>query len=92
MTGGPYLVELLAPACRAVAERLPEVVAAAVLELCSGPLAEDPAGVGKPLFGPLDGCHGAWRGTYRVVYRIDEGQRLVSMLDIAHRRDVYGHR
>ena len=92
MTGGPYRVELLAPARRAVAERLPEAVAAAVLEFCSGPLAEDPARVGTPLYGPLAGCHGARRGTYRVVYRIDEEHRLVSVLDIAHRRDVYGHR
>ena len=92
MTGGSYRVELLPPARRAVGERLPEAVAAAVLELCAGPLADDPARVGKPLFGPLEGCHGARRGTYRVVYRIDEANRLVSVLDIAHRRDVYGHR
>ena len=92
MTGGPYRVELLPPARRAVAERLPEAVAAAVLEFCAGPLTDDPGRVGKPLFGPLEGCHGARRGTYRVVYRIDQVNRLVSVLDIAHRRDVYGHR
>ncbi len=63
-----------------------------MLEFCAGPLANDPGRVGKPLFGPLEGCHGARRGTYRVVYRIDQVNRLVSVLDIAHRRDVYGHR
>ena len=92
MTGGSYRVELLPPARRAIGDRLPEAVAAAVLEFCAGPLADDPACVGKPLFGPLEGCHGARRGTYRVVYRIDEGQRLVSVLDIAHRCDIYWHR
>ena len=92
MTGGSSRVELLPPARRAVAERLPEAVAAAVLEFCAGPLADDPARVGKPLFGPLEGCHGARRGTYRVVYRTCEVDRLVSVLDIAHCRDVYGHR
>lgn len=92
MSGATYRVELLAPARRSVAERLPEGVAAAVIEFCAGPLAEDPGRVGKPLFGPLAGCHGARRGTYRVVYRIDEVNRVVSVLDIAHRRDVYGHR
>lgn len=30
--------------------------------------------------------------TYRVVYRIDEKHRVVFVLDVAHRRDVYGHR
>lgn len=75
-----------------MAEHLPEAVAAAVLEFCAGPLADSPARVGKPLFGPLEGCHGARRGTYRVVYRIDEENRRVLVLDIAHRRDIYGHR
>jgi mRNA interferase RelE/StbE len=88
----PYRVELLGPARRSIAEELPEGVAAAVLEFCMGPLAENPQRVGKPLFGPLDGCHGARRGTYRIVYRIDEEPRVVFVLDVAHRRDVYGHR
>ena len=92
MTGGPYRVELLGPARRSVAEGLPEAVAAAVLEFCAGPLAESPGRVGKPLFGPLEGCDGARRGTYRIVYRIDDEHRLVRVLDVAHRRDVYGRR
>lgn len=89
MTSRPYRVEFLGPARRAVAERLPEPVAAAVLEFCAGALADDPHRVGKPLFGPLAGCHGARRATYRIVYRIDEEQRTVQVLDVAHRRDIY---
>jgi len=92
VTARPYRVELLGPARRSIAEQLPEVVAAAVLEFCAGPLAENPQRVGKPLFGPLEGCHGARRGTYRIVYRIVEESRIVLVLDVAHRRDVYGHR
>lgn len=92
MTARPYRVELLGPARRSIAEQLPEAVAAAVLEFCAGPLAENPQRVGKPLFGPLEGCHGARRGTYRIVYRIVEESRIVLVLDVAHRRDVYGHR
>lgn len=92
MTERPYRVELLGPARRAIADKLPESVAAAVLELCAGPLADEPHRVGKLLFGPLAGCHGARRATYRIVYRIDDERRVVSVLDVAHRRDVYGHR
>jgi mRNA-degrading endonuclease RelE of RelBE toxin-antitoxin system len=92
MTARTYRVELLGPARRAVAETLPENVAAAVIEFCTGPLAEDPQRLGKPLFGPLAGCYGARRATYRIVYRIDTKRRVVSVLDVAHRRDVYGHR
>ena len=74
---------------RAIAQRLPETVAAAVLEFCEATLAVNPHRVGKPLFGPLAGCHGARRGTYRIVYRIDENTRTVNVLDIDHRAEIY---
>jgi len=80
------------PARRAIADKLPESVAAAVLEFCEGPLGENPHRVGEPLFGALSGCHGARRGTYRIVYRIDESRRVVQVLDVAHRADVYRRR
>jgi mRNA-degrading endonuclease RelE of RelBE toxin-antitoxin system len=87
-----YEVRFLPPARRAVAQRLPETVAAAVIEFADAALATDPHRVGKPLFGPLAGCHGARRGTYRVIYRIDDEARTVYVLDIAHRSDVYRDR
>ena len=74
---------------RAIAERLPETVAAAVLEFCEAALAVNPYRVGKPLFGPLAGCRGARRGTYRIVYRIGEDTRTVQVLDIDHRAAIY---
>jgi mRNA interferase RelE/StbE len=74
---------------RAIAERLPETVAAAVLEFCEAALAVNPHRVGKPLFGPLAGCHGARRGTYRIVYRIEENTHTVHVLDIHHRAEIY---
>jgi mRNA interferase RelE/StbE len=78
------------PAARcAISERLPESVAAAVLEFCEAALAVNPQRVGKPRFGPLAGCHGAQRGTYRTVYRIDEASRTVHVLDVDHRGDIY---
>lgn len=74
---------------RAIAQRLPETVAAAVLEFCEAALAVNPHRVGKPLFGPLAGCHGARRGTYRIVYRIEEDTHTVHVLDIEHRAEIY---
>ena len=67
--GQRYEIRFQAAARRAIAQRLPEVVAAAVLEFCDAALAVNPHRVGKPLYGPLAGCHGARRGTYRIVYR-----------------------
>jgi mRNA interferase RelE/StbE len=86
-----YEIRFQPPARRAIAQRLPETVAAAVLEFCDAALAVNPHRVGKPLFGPLAGCHGARRGTYRIVYRIDEDARTVHVLDIDHRSDIYRH-
>lgn len=74
---------------RAIAQRLSETVAAAVLEFCQAALAANPHRVGNPLFGPLAGCHGARRGTYRIVYRIEEPNHTVHVLDIDHRAEIY---
>lgn len=86
---GRYDVRFQPAARRAISRRLPEIVAAAVLEFCDAALAVSPHRVGKPLFGPLAGCHGARRGTYRIVYRIDENTHTVHVLDIDHRSDIY---
>jgi mRNA interferase RelE/StbE len=88
-TPAEYVVRFQPGARRAIAQRLPESVAAAVLEFCAEALAANPHRVGKQLFGPFAGCHGARRGTYRIVYRIDENTRTVHVLDIDHRTDVY---
>jgi mRNA interferase RelE/StbE len=87
-TGPPqrYEIRFQPAARRAIAERLPESVAAAVLAFCEAALAINPQRVGKPLFGPLAGCHGARRGTYRVVYRIDESDHVVHVLDVDYVR------
>jgi mRNA interferase RelE/StbE len=84
-----YEVRFQPAARRAISQRLPEAVAAAVLEFCDAALSVNPQRVGKPLFGPLAGCHGARRGTYRIVYRIEESSRTVHVLDIDHRPEIY---
>lgn len=92
MTAPRYRVAFRGPARRALAERIPEAVAAAVLEFCAGPLAQDPHRIGKPLFGPLLGLHGARKSTYRIIYLIDDEQHVVDVVDVAHRSDVYRRR
>jgi mRNA interferase RelE/StbE len=84
-----YEVRFQPAARRAVSHRLPEAVAPAVLEFCDAGLSVNPQQVGKPLFGPLAGCHAARRGTYRIVYRIEEATRTVHMLDVDHRSEIY---
>jgi mRNA-degrading endonuclease RelE of RelBE toxin-antitoxin system len=67
-------------------------VATAALEVCAGPLTENPHRVGKPLFGPLVGLHGARRSAYRIIYLIDDEQHTVDVVDVAHRGDIYRRR
>jgi mRNA-degrading endonuclease RelE of RelBE toxin-antitoxin system len=74
---------------RALSESLPEAVAAAAYEFITGPLLADPYRIGKRLLPPMDDRFSARRGTYRVIYRTDDKTRIVTVVDVAHRRDVY---
>jgi mRNA-degrading endonuclease RelE of RelBE toxin-antitoxin system len=85
----PYALRTTPTVRRALTETLPEAVAAAAYEFITGPLLAQPYRVGKRLLPPLDDRFSARRGTYRVIYRIDDKDRLVTVVDIGHRRDVY---
>ncbi|MFH0798939.1 MAG: type II toxin-antitoxin system RelE/ParE family toxin [Pseudomonadota bacterium] len=49
----------------------------------------DPVGLGKPLRYSLKGHRRLRVGDYRIVYRIDPKERIVTIVVIKHRRDVY---
>jgi mRNA interferase RelE/StbE len=85
----PYHLIVSPTAGRAVATRLPEAVAAAVVEFITGALLVSPQRVGKPLQRELTGTWTARRGTYRVMYEIDDETRTVRVLLVEHRRDIY---
>jgi hypothetical protein len=53
---------------------LPQAVAVAADEFITGPLASEPFRVGS---------------TYRIICRIDDKNRIVTEVDVDHRRDVY---
>ena len=80
---------IVAPSAERTLARLPEKVAAAVVEFMLGPLVTAPARVGHPLRGELEGLWSARRGAYRVVYEIDDAARQIRVLRIDHRADVY---
>ena len=83
-----YVIAWTAQARRSLA-RLPEKAATAAVGFLYGSLAASPHRVGKPLKLGLAGLHSARRGDYRVIYRIDDGQRRVDVAAIEHRSDVY---
>lgn len=79
------------PAARRQLDRLPERYAVAVLELLPK-IADNPKRLGKPLRFELEGRWSARRGSYRIVYALEEATRTVRVLAIAHRADVYRRR
>ena len=85
----PYELVVARPAARAIADDLPEAVAAAVIDFITGPLLLEPKRVGRELRNELAGIHSARRGTYRILYRINDDERTVTVIRIDHRRDVY---
>lgn len=84
-----YELVVTPPAVRAIQKGLPEHVAAAVIEFLTGPLVSNPHRVGKELRRELIGVFSARRGTYRVLYRIDDEAREVIVLRIDDRRDIH---
>jgi len=86
----PYELGTAPPARRALAERLPEEVAAAAAEFITGPLLANPQRVGKPLGQELAGIYSARLGrSWRVLYEIDDSKHAVIVLDTRPRSTIY---
>jgi len=84
-----YELVIAPTARRQLAEQLPESVAFAAYEFIVGPLLGKPHRVGKRLRPPLDDRHSARRGTYRVLYRIEEERHRVTVVGVFARADAY---
>ncbi len=85
---GPFAIELSSEARRGL-HRLPAKIAAAIVEFVTGPLADNPARLSKPLTNELEAYRTARRGDYRVLIRIDEARRTALVVRIDHRADAY---
>jgi mRNA interferase RelE/StbE len=84
---------IIAPTARKqLAEQLPESVAFAAYEFIIGPLLDNPRRVGRQLRPPLNDRYSARRGTYRVLYRIDDERQEVTVLGVFSRTDAYRRR
>jgi mRNA interferase RelE/StbE len=83
-----FELRVAASAARSL-ERLPAPVAAAVVEFITGALLEQAKRVGKPLTRQLSGYWATRRGAYRIVYAVVDDERLVLVVRIEHRADVY---
>ena len=89
MNANLYQITVARSAATTISEQLPESVAAAVIELIAGPLTEIPHTVAKPLKGQLEGFWVARRGTFRIIFKIDESRKEIVVVRVAHRRHTY---
>ncbi|WP_035841370.1 type II toxin-antitoxin system RelE family toxin [Kitasatospora azatica] len=89
MSAERWEIRFTAAARCALAEELPEEVAAAAYETITGAIAVNPHRVGKPLDEPYDGLYSARRGTYRILYEINEAKHTVEIIAVRHRRSAY---
>jgi mRNA-degrading endonuclease RelE of RelBE toxin-antitoxin system len=85
----PYRLRVTASAGRAIQDKLPESIAAAVIEFITGTLLENPHRAGHALHHELNGVYSARRGAFRILYEVDDEIRLVTVLRVEHRADVY---
>jgi len=85
---GRYRLRIARPAARTLGELLPEKVAIAAYVFITGPLLDDPHRVGKPLDPPMAPAWTARRGTYRILYVVDDSHRIVEVTAIRHRSDA----
>ena len=92
MSEAHYELIISPTARRQLAEVLPESVAFAAYEFIIGPLLTNPHRVGKHLEPPLSDRYSARRGTYRVIYRIDDGMHVVTVVAVVRRADAYRSR
>ena len=81
-----YAIQVLPSAARAIRKLSPEAKRRiqAVIEL----LADDP----RPPAAKKLTARPEWRvrtGDYRVLYRINDGELIVVVVDAGHRRDIY---
>jgi mRNA interferase RelE/StbE len=77
---------------RRTLQRLPAKVASAIVEFITGPLADNPHRLSKPLTNELAAYRSARRGDYRVLIRIDDSSRTVLVAHVDHRAAIYRRR
>ncbi len=68
---------------------LPKTMRALIKKAVEERLTIDPVGFGKPLRYSFKGHRRLRVGDYRIVFRVDVKKRIVTIVAIKHRKDVY---
>jgi len=63
--------------------------AKAIVEKARTYLTKDPLSLGKPLKGMFKGLYRYRFGDYRIIYAIDRKEKLIIVLRVGDRKDIY---
>ncbi len=84
-----YIIEYLEKVVKADIPALPKSAKELLKRAIDERLTTDPLGYGKPLRHGLYGQRRIRVSVYRIIYTIDHEQKIVTIVAIGHRRDVY---
>ena len=70
-------------------KRLDKPVRQKIFERIEIYLSKDPIGLGKPLRQNLSGMFRYRYGDYRIIYIVDIPNRLLTILEVGHRKEIY---
>lgn len=70
-------------------ERLDKPLRKKIVERIKEYLAKDPVNLGKPMTGQFAGLHRYRYGDYRVIYAIELSEKVIRILKVRHRKEVY---
>jgi mRNA interferase RelE/StbE len=69
---------------------LPKRIQQMIISAIEERVAVDPVGLGKPLQYSWKGHRRLRVSNYRIIYRVDLEKKIVTIVAIDHRKDVYG--
>lgn len=84
-----YQAEYLISVIKEDIPTLPKKIKKTIKKAIEERLMKDPVGFGKPLRYSLKGHRRLRVGDYRIVYRIDSDKKIVIIVAIKHRKEVY---
>jgi len=87
--GNRYRIEYLDSVVEEDIPNLPKTMREVIKRAIEDRLTIDPVGFGKPLRYSLKGHRRLRVGDYRIVFRVDAEKRIVTIVVIKHRKDVY---
>lgn len=71
-------------------DKIPPAIREIIRKAIEKKLTVDPLNFGKPLRYSLKGYRRLRVADYRVIYKVEEDKVLVIIVDIDHRKDIYG--